>query len=76
MSVGESGRIVVELPPSIKRELHAALICDGLTLKAWLISRAEDYLLKRKQISIFEDTTHRNSSATSESINGKKEINK
>jgi hypothetical protein len=57
MSVGESGRIVVELPPQMKRELHAALSHDGLTLKAWLVLRAEDYLRNRSQMSMFDGAT-------------------
>lgn len=44
MSRGPSGRIVVEIEPDLKRRLYSALARDGLTLKDWLIDRAEHYL--------------------------------
>ena len=40
MSVGNSGRIVIEVDPSLKRELYAALSLEGLTLKDWFIRQA------------------------------------
>ena len=53
MSVGESGRIVIEIEPEMKRELHATLGRDGQTLKSWFVARADEYLRNSKQLSIF-----------------------
>lgn len=44
MAVGKSNRIVVELEPSFKEELHAALKLKGLTLKEWIIAQATNDL--------------------------------
>ena len=70
MSIGDSGRIVVELPPKVKRELYAVLSRDGLTLKAWLISRAEDYIGNSGQISLFKGTERSCSSGWANEIEG------
>ena len=37
MSIGTSGRIVIEIEPESKRQFYAALARDGLTLKDWWI---------------------------------------
>lgn len=44
MSIGNSGRIVIEIEPLLKRELYSALARDGSTLKEWFIRSAERYL--------------------------------
>lgn len=44
MSRGASGRIVLEVDPEAKRELYAALAREGLTLKAWFLKQAQDYV--------------------------------
>ena len=46
MSIGPSGRIVIEVEPEVKRELYSALARDGLTLKDWFLSNAANYLNK------------------------------
>jgi hypothetical protein len=45
MSIGKSGRIVIEIDADIKRRLYAALISDGLTLRQWFLDEAREYLL-------------------------------
>lgn len=45
MSIGSSGRIVIEVDPDLKRELYATLIRDGSTLKEWFLRNAQNYLL-------------------------------
>ncbi len=52
MSIGSSGRIVIEVEPSAKRELYAALARDGLTLKDWFLKSAESYLAQGHQLSL------------------------
>jgi hypothetical protein len=44
MARGPSGRIVVEVDPSLKKRLHAALTLDGTNLKKWFQQQAEAYL--------------------------------
>lgn len=44
MSIGSSGRIVIEVEPGLKRELYAALARDGSTLKEWFLRSALVYL--------------------------------
>lgn len=44
MAKGQSGRVVIELDPSLKRTLHSALAANGVTLKDWFIDQANSYL--------------------------------
>jgi hypothetical protein len=44
MSKGDSGRIVIEVEPTLKRRLYSSLAMDGSTLKDWFIQCAENYL--------------------------------
>lgn len=53
MSVGTSGRVVVEIPPDLKRELHALLSSEGKTLKSWFVAYAEEYVRHSGQLTIF-----------------------
>ena len=41
MSIGTSGRVVVEIDPELKRSLHALLARKGMTLKEWFVSQAD-----------------------------------
>ena len=49
MAKGESGRIVIEIDPQLKRQLYSALASDGSTLKAWFVNAASTYLEEREQ---------------------------
>lgn len=49
MPIGDSGRIVIEVEPSLKRKLYSALAADGSTLKAWFIGNVTTYLSDREQ---------------------------
>lgn len=49
MSIGSSGRIVIEINPTIKRDLYSALAKDGLTLKDWFLQNAASYLVHHCQ---------------------------
>ena len=44
MARGPSGRIIVEMEPSLKRALHARLVAEGRSLKDWFLECAESYL--------------------------------
>ena len=45
---GPSGRVVIELDPDLKRELHGSLVADGSNLKEWFIAQARAYLRHRR----------------------------
>lgn len=44
MSIGSSGRIVIEIDPQTKRNLYSALTKNGVTLKGWFLECADKYL--------------------------------
>ena len=44
MPQGKSGRVVVELGTSLKRELYSVLARDNRTLKEWLTEQAEAHV--------------------------------
>jgi hypothetical protein len=44
MSIGTSGRIVIEIDPKKKRELYSELARDGQTLKNWFLENVDSYL--------------------------------
>lgn len=58
MSIGSSGRIVIEVETCIKRELYSALSREGMTLKEWFLKSANSYISDRTQIplSLLNDT--------------------
>lgn len=49
MSKGESGRVVIEVDPDLKRRLYTALAGDGSTLKDWFVASATNYIAEREQ---------------------------
>ena len=54
MSIGSSGRIVIEVDPDLKMMLYANLEKENLTLKEWFIRNATSYLKQVEQPSLFE----------------------
>jgi len=55
MSIGSSGRVVIEVEPELKRELHLALRKDGTNLKAWFIESAETFLAEKSNLQLSLD---------------------
>jgi hypothetical protein len=55
MSVGTSGRIVIEVDPLLKQQLYAALHEDGVTMKDWFQRNLRTYLANRKQLPLAFD---------------------
>jgi hypothetical protein len=53
MARGESGRIVIEVEPEVKRRLYSALALSGSTLKDWFIKAAADFCTDTVQPSLF-----------------------
>ncbi len=52
MSIGSSGRIVIEVEPEIKRQLYSVLARDGMTLKDWFLREAQSYLTNTHQLKL------------------------
>jgi hypothetical protein len=56
VSIGASGRIVIEVEPDLKQELHAALREEGTNLKAWFLENAQAFLSNKSQMPLdFDD---------------------
>jgi hypothetical protein len=49
MPKGQSGRVVVEVDPDLKRRLYSALAIENSTLKEWFIDAARQYVAEREQ---------------------------
>jgi hypothetical protein len=49
MPKGQSGRVVIEIDPALKRRLYSALAAESITLKAWFIETAHNFLQDREQ---------------------------
>lgn len=44
MTKSDSGRVVIEIEPDLKRRLYSTLAMDSSTLKDWFIQCAETYV--------------------------------
>jgi hypothetical protein len=66
MARGQSGRVVVEIDPEMKRRLYAELARSGTTLKDWLIGEARRYLAEQQQPTLFVAEASENSYRTRE----------
>jgi hypothetical protein len=53
MAIGESGRIVLEVDPELKRKLYSALALEQKTLKDWFLLMAADYIRNQNQLDLF-----------------------
>jgi len=53
MAVGESGRIVLEIDPELKRKLYSVLALENKTLKDWFIGLAVQHIDTQQQPSLF-----------------------
>lgn len=56
MSIGTSGRIVIEVEPDLKRALYSNLAVRGLTLKEWFIANAELFIKDESQMKLLDNT--------------------
>ena len=52
MSIGSSGRIVIDIDPETKRQLHSALSRHGLTMKQWFLAQTTAFLQVDTQPSL------------------------
>jgi hypothetical protein len=56
MPRGYSGRIVLEIDPSIKDSLYIALARKKLTLKDWFVRECTSFIAETNQPHLFADT--------------------
>lgn len=54
MAKGESGRVVIEVEPALKRRLYSALAIENSTLKHWFINLAEQFVAEHGQPKVPE----------------------
>jgi len=52
MSIGNSGRIVIEVEPEVKRQLYSTLAREGMTLKDWFLREAGNYMKEGTQMPL------------------------
>ncbi|MNH44545.1 hypothetical protein D3C79_1067340 [compost metagenome] len=48
MAKGESGRIVLEVEPELKRALYSVLALEQKTLKDWFVDKAQKHICDKK----------------------------
>lgn len=51
MSIGSSGRIVIEIDPDFKQDLYKTLKKEGISLKQWFLEGAEKFVSERASTS-------------------------
>lgn len=48
MARGESGRIVLEVEPELKKALYSILAMEQQTLKDWFVDKAQKHIKEKK----------------------------
>ncbi|NHB97418.1 hypothetical protein [Photorhabdus stackebrandtii] len=48
MAKGESGRIVLEVDPELKKTLYSVLAHEQQTLKDWFVDKAQKHIEEKK----------------------------
>jgi len=48
MAKGESGRIVLEIDPTLKKQLYSILALEQQTLKEWFVNNAQEFIELKK----------------------------
>ena len=55
---GDSGRVVVDVEPELKRRLYASLSLSGSTLKDWFMKVASQYCEEQQQPSFLKQVRY------------------
>ncbi|WP_404389796.1 hypothetical protein [Pseudoalteromonas phenolica] len=50
MAIGKSGRVVIEIDPKLKEQLHLSIKKKGLSLKEWFEKKAIEDFPELKEI--------------------------
>jgi hypothetical protein len=59
MARGQSGKLIAEIDPALKRQFHAALTLDGSTFKDWVLENIHDYLEHRSDPELPRSGAHK-----------------
>lgn len=51
MPKGDSGRVVIDIEPGLKRRLYSVLAMEDSTLKEWFIAQAEQFIRESQKPS-------------------------
>ncbi len=62
MARGESGRIILEVDPALKKQIYTSLDRRGQTLKDWFLEAVNSYLLEANQLRLDLDNAVRDES--------------
>jgi hypothetical protein len=54
MSIGPSGRIVIEIDPELKRKLYSILVIEGKSMKDWFTNQVESMISDKIDASLPE----------------------
>jgi hypothetical protein len=49
MPKGDSGRVVIEVDPDLKRKLYSILAIDNSTLKEWFVRAVKSFIAEHEQ---------------------------
>ncbi len=49
MAIGNSGRIVIEIEPELKKEIHTLIKKKGMTLREWFLEQVNKSLLNTER---------------------------
>lgn len=52
MAKGDSGRIVLEIDPVLKKQLYSVLALEQQTLKEWFVNNAQQFIELKKNALI------------------------
>ena len=58
MARGPSGKLVIEVDPSLKDALHARLAAEKRTMKEWFIDCAKEYLRGQQQLPLLTNAEY------------------
>ena len=56
---GDSGRVVIDVDPDLKRQLYSHLALSGHNMKVWFAEAAKKYIADSNQPSLFQDPPRR-----------------
>ncbi len=68
MSVGSSGRIVLEIEPDLKKELYKSLAMDSMNMKQWFLQQVSVYMESNNQLPLKLDNGVTNAKGDSNEI--------
>ena len=52
MSIGSSGRVVIEVDPDMKRQLYETLAKSQITMKEWFTNNAQRFIEDQTQMAL------------------------